>query len=352
MAERLYATVSDQLITATQRGDKWTVETALHGKYPRAVVADPKDPDLAFCGTTEDGLWRTTDGGETWSRIGEGIAHERITAVSLDEAKGSEGQSGVWVGTEPTAIYYSKDDGKTWTEKPGLTDLRSEPDWSYPPRPETHHVRWIETDPNDYERVYVSIEQGAFVQSSDCGETWNDRIPGSPRDAHTFALHADAPGRIYAADGLGFIFPGQGYYESVDSGETWGTPNDGLKHQYLWGLAVDPGDPDRVLVSAAESPEAAHVPKISESYIYRRDSDGAWTQCREGLPNAEETCVPVLTTNEDEPGVFYALTDRGIFRSDDTGGTWDRLDIEWEEIASEFPGRRGPNVGPTGLSVV
>ena len=351
MVHRIYATVSDRLITATQEGDQWTVESALHGKFPRAVVADPDDPDLAFCGTMEEGLWRTTDGGENWSRIGAEIIHERVTSVSLTGAEESEGGRDVWVGTEPTAIYYSEDDGETWTEKPGLTDLRSEPDWSYPPRPETHHVRWVETNPNDPDHVYVSIEQGAFVQSSDRGETWTDRIPSSPRDAHTFALHADAPGRIYAADGLGFIFPGMGYYESTDGGEAWATPNDGLEHQYLWGLAVDPGDPDRVLVSAAGSPEAAHVPKVSESYIYRRESDGTWAQCRDGLPAPEETCVPVLETNGDEPGVFYALTDIGIYRSTDTGETWDQLDLEWEP-SSEFTGRRGPNVGPTGLSVV
>ena len=125
-----------------------------------------------------------------------------------------------------------------------------------------------------------------------------------------------------------------------------------MDHQYVYGgLAVDPGDPDRVLVSAAESPEAAHVPKISESYIYLRETDGTWTQCREGLPNPEETCTPVLTTNRDEPGVFYALTDKGIHRSNDKGETWDRLDVEWE-LSSDFLGRQGPNVGPTGLSVV
>ena len=352
MAQRIYATVSDQLLTATQEEDQWVVETALHGKYPHAVAVDPEDPELAFCGTTEDGLWRTTDGGESWSSIGDAITHERVTSVSLDRRGDTGGRGGVWVGTEPNTIYYSEDDGDTWTEKSGLTDLHSEPDWSYPPRPETHHVRWIETDPNNPDQVYVSVEQGAFVQSPDRGKTWTDRIPGSPRDAHTIAMHADTPDRLYAADGLGFIFPGHGYYESANGGKTWTTPNEGLDHQYLWGLAVDPGDPSRVLVSAAASPETAHVPKVSESYIYRRESDRTWTQCQEGLPNPEETVVPVLATNDDEPGVFYTLTDRGIYRSDDAGETWERLDIEWEEPSSAFPGRRGPNIGPTGLSIV
>jgi hypothetical protein len=214
--------------------------------------------------------------------------------------------------------------------------------------PRDPHVRAINADPHDSDRIYVSIEQGAFVQFTPSARAWHDRIPGSPRDVHTFVLHPDAPERVYAADGLGFVFPGLGYYESTDDGETWTTPNEGLDHQYLWGLAVDP---DRVLVSAAASPQAAHVPEVSESYIYRRESNGTWVQCAAGSPAPEETCIPVLETNEAESGVFYARTDGGIYRSADRGVTWTRLDIEWE-AAADSPGRRGPTVGPTGLSVV
>lgn len=84
MERRIYATVADQVVTATQEDDEWTVETALHGNYPSAVAGDPEEPAVAFCGTAEEGLWWTTDGGETWSSIGEEIPHERITAVSVD----------------------------------------------------------------------------------------------------------------------------------------------------------------------------------------------------------------------------------------------------------------------------
>lgn len=170
--------------------------------------------------------------------------------------------------------------------------------------PRDPHVRGINADPHDSDRIYVSIEQGAFVQFTPSARAWHDRIPGSPRDVHTFVLHPDAPGRVYAADGLGFVFPGRGYYESTDGGETWTTPNEGLDHQYLWGLAIDTGDPDRVLVSAAASPQAAHVPEVSESYIYRRESNGTWAQCAAGSPALEETCIPVLETNEAESQSF------------------------------------------------
>jgi len=351
MSTRIYAAVGNQVIAATHGTDRWTVESSLEGKQPMCVESHVDDPERAFCGTFDDGLWRTTDGGQTWSSIGERITQDRIMSIHVGDDASVDGARGIWVGTEPSALYYSDDGGDSWTERTGLTDLRSEPDWAFPPRPETHHVRWIETDPHHAGQIYVSVEQGAFLRSPDGGKTWNDRVPGSPRDLHTFALHPDDPGRIYGANGFGFIFPGFGYVESRDGGETWSKPNEGLDHQYLWGLAVDPDDPDCVLVSASQSPEKAHVPQAHTSYIYRRRADGTWTQCQEGLPKPAEMFISVLTTHPDESGVFYALSNEGIYRTDDQGRTWERLQIAWTD-ATAFTGRRGAHVGPAGLSVV
>ena len=63
---------------------------------------------------------------------------------------------------------------------------------------------------------------------------------------------------MYAAAGGGFLQEGTGYAESPDGGDTWAKPNRGLLRHYLWELvAVDPGDPDTVLVSAARGPRLA-----------------------------------------------------------------------------------------------
>ena len=45
--------------------------------------------------------------------------------------------------------------------------LPSSASWSFPPRPWTHHVRWIEPDENNLDYVFVAIEAGALVQSHD-----------------------------------------------------------------------------------------------------------------------------------------------------------------------------------------
>jgi hypothetical protein len=56
-------------------------------------------------------------------------------------------------------------------------------------------------------------------------------------------MHPLASGRIYSA-------AGDGYFESTDAGDSWRSPEDGLKHHYLVGAAVDAADPDTVCVSA------------------------------------------------------------------------------------------------------
>jgi len=116
--------------------------------------------------------------------------------------------------------------------------------WSFPPRPDTHHVRWIEPCPADPERWFVGVEAGALVVTPDGGETWVDRPEGSRRDNHALATHPDAPNLVYAAAGDGFA-------ESGDRGDSWRVVDRGLDHGYVWGLAVDPGDPETALVSAA-----------------------------------------------------------------------------------------------------
>ena len=164
----------------------------------------------------------------------------------------------------------------------------------FPLRPHTHHVRWIEADVNDADRVFVAIEAGALVRTNDGGRTWRDRVRGGPYDTHTAATHPLAPGRIYSA-------AGDGYYESSDAGDSWRSPEDGLKHRYLVGLAVDPADPDTVIVSGAVGPRSAYWPRQAETYIYRKTGLSDGSSAMSGLPEAKGTTIassPLMQANQ------------------------------------------------------
>jgi len=319
-----YAALDDRLLVVRgwRRDNGVAIEEVteqLREHSPQCVGAAPAAPDRVFVGTAEEGLHRSVDGGATFERV-DAFDSEFVTAVAVSPHDPQE----VWAGTEPSAVYRSTDAGESWDRREGLMDLPSSSRWSFPPRPETHHVRWLEPDPHERERLYVAIEAGAFVRTADAGDTWEDHPEGARRDNHTLATHPDAPGRVYTA-------AGDGYAESTDGGETWSNPQEGLAHRYVWGLAADPGDSETVVVSAASGARTAHRPERAEAYVYRRDGAGdGWAQAMDGLPDPEGTVRAVLEAGE--AGEFLALTNRGLFHSDDAARSWRQLDVAVDAV--------------------
>lgn len=288
------------------------------------MAVDPRDPARVYCGTAGAGLFRSGDSGRNWEAVGPGIDHPTITAVAVGYADAADAFGIIYAGTEPSAVYRSETGGQSWVDLAGLRALPSAVAWSFPPRPDTHHVRWIEADVTAADRVFVAIEAGALVRTFDGGRTWHDRVRGGPYDTHTAATHPLAPGRIYSA-------AGDGYFESSDAGESWRSPENGLRHRYLVAVAVDPADPDTVVVSATAGPGTAYRPQRAEAYVYRRTGLERWEQAMLGLPEARGTTASRFGTHPSEPGVIYAANNRGLFRSDDAGRSWKALDISWPE---------------------
>jgi photosystem II stability/assembly factor-like uncharacterized protein len=328
---RMYAAMQDELLVIGRSNGHWHAERRLEGASTQCVAIDPLRPERVYCGTFDRGLWRSLDAGASWEHLGEGVVRKAVMSVAVGGAERAGEHGVVYVGTEPSAVYRSEDGGDSWRELEGLGELPSAPEWSFPPRPETSHVRWISLDPNAPGRVFVAIEAGALVRTPDAGRTWVDRTPDGPRDTHTLATHQDVPGRLYSAAGDGFMRAGMGYAESQDAGDTWERSGEGLEHHYLWGVAVDPADPETVVVSAATSPWEAHDPARAKSTIYRKQAGGTWQEVTEGLPETEGRVVSILASHEAEPGVFYALTNLGLYRSPDAGRSWKRLDIAWPD---------------------
>jgi photosystem II stability/assembly factor-like uncharacterized protein len=316
--------VTPAALLIARRASTWTVDEHLGGRSPQCVAVDLRGPTQVYCGTAGAGLFRSRDSGRNWEPVGPGIDHLMVTAVSVGQAGKADRLGIVYAGTEPSAVFRSDTGGDSWVDLAGLRELPSAGIWSFPPRPHTHHVRWIEADVSVADRVFVAIEAGALVRTFDGGRTWRDRVRGGPYDTHTAATHPLAPGRIYSA-------AGDGYFESSDAGESWRSPEEGLKHPYLVGIAVDPADPDAVIVSAAASPGSAYSPRRAEAYVYRKIGLKRWEQAMSGLPKAKGTTVARFAAHAGEPGVIYAANNRGLFRSDDAGRNWKALDLHGPE---------------------
>ena len=310
-----YAALDDRLLVI--EGEDWAARERPVADSLECVAAAPERPDRVLLGTADAGLQRSTDGGDSWETALS--TDDRVTAVTVSP----HDPDVVWAGTEPSRVCRSTDGGASWTERPGLQDLPSADRWSFPPRPHTHHVRWIAVDPADPERLYVAIEAGALVRTEDGGETWQDHPEGARRDNHTLGTHPDAPGRVYTA-------AGDGYAESRDGGDSWSYPQEGLDHRYVWGLAVG-ADPADVVVSAATGARSAHRTD-GTSYVYRRTDEG-WERSMAGLPDADGLARAVLAAHD---GRCYGLTNHGVFTSE-RGSEWASLGLAWPAEYDQVP---------------
>jgi hypothetical protein len=324
----LYVAIDNGIAVIRRRNGEWNSDLHLVGHHPMCIAVDPFHQEQVYCGTFDNSLWYSPDAGTSWKHVGDGIDHEAVMSVAVSETEQVNGFGVVYAGTEPSAIFRSEDRGNSWLELAELRKLPSAPTWSFPPRPWTSHIRWITTDPVVPGRIFAAAEAGALIRSLDGGKTWEDRKPTGPFDTHTLVMHPLLPDRLYSAAGDGFMRPGNGFVQSDDGGETWNRPDTGPDYNYLWSVAADPADPNTLVVSAAPGPREAHNLKSAESAIYRR-SGGTWKQVRKGLPPSIGMLASVVTVNKLEPGVFYAANNRGVFRSVDTGLTWDELPVNW-----------------------
>jgi len=249
-------TLAGDLVALRRDGESWAATTVLESEHVQCVTTDGA---RVLVGTRGGGALLSPDDGATWARIE--LPERDVFSVAIGAADGA-----LYAGTEPSRLFVARDGGD-WTELEALQDIPSRSRWSFPPRPWTHHVRWIAPDPHRAEVLLVGIELGGVMRSDDGGATFSDHRPGAKLDVHCLAWHPTAVERAYQAAGDGAAW-------SRDGGATWATADAGRDRGYCWALAVDPHDPERWWVSAATGPGAAHAAERARGRLYRWD--GEW----------------------------------------------------------------------------
>jgi len=309
---RLWVATGDGIARLDEASGAWTVEQSLVGSGAQCLAVDPTDADTVFAGLREGGVQRTLDGGRSWRDCR--LPEPGVFSIAVSPADGT-----VYAGTEPSRLFRSDDRGESWRELEALLELPSRPNWSFPPRPWTSHVRWIAPNPHDAELLLVGIELGGLMRSTDGGDSWQDHRPGAQPDVHSLAWHPRVPGRAYEAGGGGAAF-------SHDAGESWRPADEGRDRHYTWSVAVDPDDPDCWYVSASTGPYAAHGGRDPQARIYRRRASEAWRPLAGGLPEPLPAMAYALHPTDGR--LFAGLANGQLFESRDQGESWNRVRVD------------------------
>ena len=281
------------------------------------VTASPVKPERAWLAAYEAGVYRTNDGGDTWTHL-DSYPTDYAHSVLADPGE----QEAVYAGSEPAALFRSTDGGGSWTECAGFRAVPESSGWGFHAPTRDSHVRDLRASPADAGVLYGGIEVGGVVRSRDGGGSWQ-QLPGLDDDIHCLSLGTDRPERVYAATA-------SAPFRSDDGGDQWEQINDGLKRRYTLHIAAAPDDADLVLVTVSENAR-----RRAPQFYRSTDGGRSWSLVK-GLGEGEEPEDMVVAFEWDAkaPSRVYAGTDGGkLYASDDRGETWRQLPVELSSVA-------------------
>ncbi len=305
-------------ITSEDNGVSWRQGPITQLPHAAArLSASPVIPQRAYLAAYEAGVYRTDDGGKTWTSL-KSYPSPYAHSVLAHPAEGDT----LFVGSEPATVYRSDDGGNSWTELEGFTRVPEAVDWGFHSPTRDSHVRDLRAVPGNPKGLYAGIEVGGMVGSIDGGSNWR-QLPGLNDDIHCVSLSDDRPERVYVATA-------RAPYRSDDNGATWQLINHGIDRRYTLHIASAPDDAGLALVTVSENAR-----RLNPQFYRSTDGGDSW-QMVVGLGEGREPEEMVVAFEWDpvDTSRVYAGTDGGrLFQSADRGITWEELPVRLSSVA-------------------
>jgi photosystem II stability/assembly factor-like uncharacterized protein len=280
---RILALVRSQgIVVSENNGQSWTPlgeglpMDPTWGPLVQSLALDPTNPMILYAGTGGaggggQGVYKSSDGGQTWTPSNKGMLDYYITALAVDPLNPQV----VYAGCNDGELFKSGDGGQTWTNLKDRLVLRQ--------YGEPRQIRGIQIDPSDG-AVYILGDNSGVMVGKNGGETWS--LLGNPPgiDQPTYVAWAVVSGEKPVI------------LLSVDN-----------PSKQAWRYSAEP---------VALSPTAAPSPSGETPGISIKPS-GAW-QANADLPRE----VKALVVDPTNPELIFAGTPGGVYKSEDGGLTW------------------------------
>jgi photosystem II stability/assembly factor-like uncharacterized protein len=314
---------SGGLFRTTDNGATWTPITdgkVPLGSTGSVAVAD-SDPNIIYLGTGSDsvrsnvstgrGMYKSTDSGETWKFIGLYNAGQ-IGAVRIHPTNPNI----VWVAAggdifkpnDERGIFKTTDGGQTWRKVLFISDGVGAMDVELQPGNPNVIYAWMSRLERKPWTIISGSREGGFYKSTDGGEHFSKITTGLPTELigkGNLAVTAANPNRVYA---LVEARPGNGFYRSEDAGQTWAMINSqGALIQrpfYYTTLGADPSNADVVYAGA-------------EGFFKSTDAGKTFTPFR--TPHGDNHDIWI---NPKDSQIMIQANDGGANISSDGGRTW------------------------------
>jgi photosystem II stability/assembly factor-like uncharacterized protein len=297
-----------------------------------AVAGVPSQPFVYYYGSTGGGVWKTTDGGINWESISDGSVFGTGSVGAIAVADSDPNVIYVGMGESPIrgnvshgdGVYKSTDAGKTW-KRVGLEDTRQIPRIRiHPKNPDIVYVAALG-------HVFGPNEQRGVFRSKDGGKTWEKVFTrGNKAGAIDLILDPSNPNTIYA--GFWEVYrkpwtlesggPGSGIFKSIDGGDTWTelTRNPGMPKGTVGkvGITVSPANPERVWA----------IVEAEDGGVFRSDNAGrTWTRVNDERRLRQRAWYYTrIYADTKNPDMVYILNVQ-FFRSNDGGRTYTAIGV-------------------------
>jgi len=289
-------------------------------------------------------LQRSDDGGKTWTAVGNKFAYDGVPGThqwydgtphpwefkrvwhlepSLTD------RDTVYAGVEDAALFKSTDGGATWTELSGLRGHSTGSQWG--PGAGGLCLHTILIDPQRHDRLYVAISAAGTFRSDDGGGTWkpitkglySKHLPVPTAEighcVHRIAMHPSRPQTLFMQKHWDVM-------RTDDGGESWQKISGNLPTDFGFAIDVHAHDPETIFVIPIKS-DSEHYPLDGKLQVFRSRSGGNdWQPLTMGLPQ-EDCYVNVLreamAVDALYPcGVYFGTTGGQVYASADSGDSW------------------------------